>query len=117
MTEIKCNNCGGNQFQNNKEIKDFLECLHCGTQYERKVKEIEDELPLNLKIKISSNMSNFHINNCIIDGNMNNIKGNYNIVRGNMNDIKGIGNIVEGNMNTHKEQKVKLKIKRKGLRR
>ena len=100
MTEIKCNNCGGNQFKPNKEIAQFLECTHCGTQYKNKVKDIEVELPVNLKVKIKTDRSKLKINNCIIEGDWNKIKGNFNAIIGNRNKVDGKGNIlIQGDWN------------------
>ena len=103
LNQLKCTNCGGSDFKSHKELKDFIVCSYCGTQYTQKVKDIISELPIDLKVTIKSNMSNMKINNSIIKGHMNNITGNYNIIYGNMNNIKGIGNIVEGDMNNNKE--------------
>lgn len=100
MIELKCKNCGGNQFRHNKEMNDIIECSYCGTHYEKSPKEIKEEVPLGLKIKIKSDMSTLHVNNCIIHGDMNHIVGNYNIIKGDMNNIRGKGNVVEGDMNT-----------------
>lgn len=99
ITLLKCETCGGSDFEKHKLIDEFLVCSNCGNQYMKEVRAIEKSLPIDLKVKIQGNNNDLEINNAIIKGNNNDVVGNYNIVIGNNNDVEGIGNIAKGNNN------------------
>lgn len=100
ITLLKCESCGGSDFKKHPDINEFLVCNNCGNQYMRQIRKIKENLPLDLKETIKSDMSKLKVNNCIIIGDMNNIIGDDNVIKGDMNKINGKRNITKGDMNT-----------------
>jgi len=100
LTLLKCETCGGSSFKPHSVIDEFLVCEFCNSQYLKSVRDIDIDIPVDLKAKIDGNHSRLFVNNCVIKGNYNNIAGNYNIILGNHNKIVGKKNIAKGNYNT-----------------
>ncbi len=99
LTLLKCETCGGSSFKPHSIVDEFLVCEFCNSQYLKSVRDIEIELPVDLKVNINSNHSKIVVNNCLIKGNHNNIAGNYNVILGDHNKIVGSKNIAKGNHN------------------
>jgi uncharacterized Zn finger protein len=112
ITLLKCETCGGSDFKKHELIDEFLVCTNCGNQYMTEIRNIEKDLPLDLKTNIKGNYNELEANNCIIKGDYNEIKGDYNIAIGDYNELRGIGNIAKGDYNETKKPKKKKKLKK-----
>ena len=102
ITKLKCEGCGASDFKKHPIIDEFLVCTCCGNQYMKQIREIADNLPIDLKVTIKGDHSKLIINNAIIKGDFNTIVGNFNIVVGDHNTSKGENNILKGDFNTNR---------------